>query len=184
MLSMFVLAAPVAPEGRVFGLDAQTLIGVGIQLLNGIILAVALGFILYKPVKEFMQRRAEGIQSQMDNAEAMMAKANALVAEYERKIKNIDQERLELLEAVRQKAVEESKVILEEARKEAAALRRRSLERVAEDKKRLQEEARLHIIEVASLMAQKYLAQKIDEATEEQLFAEAIAQLEEAQWPN
>ena len=33
-------------------------------------------------------------------------------------------------------------------------------------------------------MAQKYLAQKIDEATEEQLFAEAIAQLEEAQWPN
>lgn len=181
---MFVLSAQVVPAGRVFALDTQTLIGVGIQLLNGIILALALGFILYKPVKEFMQRRAEGIHSKIENAEALMAKANALIAEYDRKLKNIDQERLELLEAARQQAVEESKAILEEARKEAAALKRRSLEKVAADKKRFQEEARLHMIELATLMAQKYIAQNIDEATQDRLFAEAIAQLEEAQWPN
>lgn len=43
----------VVPDGRVFGLDAQTLISIGIQLFNAIILALALGFILYNPVKEF-----------------------------------------------------------------------------------------------------------------------------------
>lgn len=184
MHKMIEFSAQAVPEGRVFGLDLQTLISIGIQLLNGIILAVALGFILYKPVKEFMQRRTDQIQSKIDDAEAMMAKANALIEEYEQKIKNIDQERLEILEAARLKAVDESKIILEEARKEASALKQRSLERIAEDKKRLQEETRLYIIELASLLAQRYMAQNIDDETQEKLFTEALAQLEEAQWQN
>ena len=54
------------PEERLFGLDSQTLIQIGIQLLNGIILAVALGYILYKPVKEFLHKRSEGIQNKID----------------------------------------------------------------------------------------------------------------------
>ena len=184
MLNLFVLSAQAVPEGRVFGLDMQTLIGIGIQLLNAIILAVALGFILYKPVKEFMQKRTDRIQSKMDKADATMAQAKALIAEYDRKIKNIDQERIELLEAARQQAVEESKVILEEARKEALALIQRSIERIAEDKKRLQEETRLYIIELASMIAEKYIAQNMDDETQDKLFTEALAQLEEAQWQN
>lgn len=184
MHNMIVFSAQAVPEGRVFGLDLQTLISIGIQLLNGIILAAALGFILYKPVKEFMQRRTDRIQSKINDADAMMAKANELIAEYDRKIKDIDQERIAILEAARLKAVDESKIILAEARKEASELKQRSLERVAEDKKRLQEETRLYIIEIASLMAQKYIAQNIDNETQEKLFTEAMAQLEEAQWQN
>lgn len=182
--SLFMLAVQAVPEGRVFGMDLQTLIGIGIQLLNGIILAVALGFILYKPVKEFMQKRTDRIQSKIDNADTTMAQAKALISEYDRKIKNIDQERIELLEAARQKAKEESKIILAEARKEASVLIQRSRDRIAEDKKRLREETRLYIIEVASLMAQKYIAQNIDDATQDKLFTEALSQLEEAQWQN
>ncbi len=184
MFSMMVFSAQAVPEGRVFGLDTQTLIGIGIQLLNGIILAVALGFILYKPVKEFLQRRAERIRSQINEAGAAMAKANALIAEYERKIREIDKERLAILEAASLEAAEERKKILEEARKEASAIRKRALEKIAEDKKRLEKETRLYIIEVASLMARKYIAQSMDAKTQERLFEEALGQLEAAQWQN
>src|SRR5690554_160094 len=104
---MIVFSAQAVPEGRVFGLDLQTLIGIGIQLLNGIILAVALGFILYKPVKEFMQRRTDRIRNNINEAKAAMTKANELIAEYDRKIKEIDKERLAILEAARLKAAEE-----------------------------------------------------------------------------
>ena len=184
MESLIEVSTQALPEGRVFGLDAQTLIGIGIQLFNGILLAVALGFILYKPVKEFMQRRTNRIQNKINEAETTMISANALIAKYKQQIKNIDQERLELLEAARLKAADESRTIREEARKEAQALKERTLDSIYEDKKRLKEESRLYIIELASLMAEKYIAQKIDRTTEEKLFNETLAQLEDAQWLN
>ena len=62
MSSKIILLAQAVPEGRVFGLDSQTLISIGIQLFNGSILAVALAFILYNPVKDFMEKRREKIQ--------------------------------------------------------------------------------------------------------------------------
>lgn len=184
MNGTIVFLAQTVPKGRVFALDSQTLIGIGIQLLNGIILAVALGFIFYKPVKEFMQKRTERIQSNIENADATMAKANELIAEYNEKMKDIDKERMEILETARLEANKESKRILEEAKYEAEQIRKRSLERIAEERQRLQEEARLHIIELSSIMAQKYISQNIDDEAQEKLFEETIAQLEEAQWQN
>jgi F-type H+-transporting ATPase subunit b len=183
-LQRIVYLAQVVPEGRVFGLDFQTLIHIGIQLLNGIILAVVLSFILYKPVKEFMRKRSERIQSKIDEADANMAKANELIAEYEEKLKNIENERAEILEAARLKVADESKNILEEARREAFEIKKRSMDSVAEDKERLKEETRLYIIELASLMAEKYIKQSIDAEVQDKLFEEALAQLEEAQWQN
>lgn len=183
MHGMMFLAQTV-PEGRVFGLDSQTLISISIQLFNAIILAVALGYILYKPVKEFMQRRTEKIQTEIEKADATMAKANELIARYDTKLKNIDKERMEILEAARLKAADESKIILKEAKQEAYEIKKRSLESISEEKKRLKEETRLHIIELASFMAQKYITLNIDDETQDKLFEEAIAQLEDAQWQN
>ena len=74
-LHNLIFLAQTVPEGRVFGLDSQTLISIGIQLFNAILLAVVLGYLLYKPVKEFMQNRTNRIQSQLDDAEATMEKS-------------------------------------------------------------------------------------------------------------
>lgn len=184
MNNIMVLIAEAVPEGRVFALDSQTLISIAIQLFNGIILALALGFILYKPVKEFLEKRTERIQNKIDDADSTMAKAKELIAEYENKLKDINKERMEILEEARLKANEESRKIIEEAREEARQIKQRSLESIAEDKRRLKEEARLYIIEVASLMAEKYIAENIDDKAQDRLFQEALAQLEETQWQN
>lgn len=170
------------PDGRVFGLDSQTLIQIGIQLLNAILLAAALGYLLYNPVKEFMQKRTDRIQKQMDDAEAAKARAEELIAEYKQKLSEIDREREEILEAARLRAAEERKAIIAEAKQEALEQKQRVSESIAAQKERLKEEARLYIIEAASLMAEKYIAQTIDDQIQDKLFAEALAQLEEAQW--
>ena len=159
---IMLLAAQTVPEGRVFALDFQTLSGIVIQLINGIILAAALSYILYKPVQEFMRRRTERIQSKLDDAEAMMAKANELKAEYEQKMQGIEKERAELLEAARLQVAEESSVILENAREEASQIKEQALESLAEEKKRLKEEkTHLYIIELATLLAEKYIMEKL-----------------------
>lgn len=170
------------PEGRVFGLDTQTLISIGIQLFNAIILAVALGFILYNPVKDFLRKRTEGIQKKIDDSDAAMLKAKELIAEYDAKIKEIDKERLEILEATRLKASEESKLILEDAKLEAVEIKKRSADSVSAEKSRLKEETRIYIIELASLMAKKYITENIDEDTQEKLFEESLAKMEGAKW--
>lgn len=179
---MIVLLAQNVPEGRVFGLDMQTIVSIGIQLFNGIILAVILSYILYKPVKEFMRKRTEKIQGKINDADSTMAKANELITEYDQKIKDINKERIEILEAARLEAADESKIILAEARKEAQAVKERSLESVSKERKRLQEESRLYIIELASLMAKEYISENIDDSAQEKIFEETLARLEDTQW--
>lgn len=181
---MVPILAQTAPEGRVFGLDSQTFFSGSLQLLNGIILAVALSWLLYKPVKEFLQKRAERIQGEIDQAEATMIKGNELITEYDKKIQDIDQERIEILEAARLTAEDEAKVIIAEAEKEAQEIKYRSLESVSKEKIRLQEESRLYIIELASIIAEKYIAQNIDDESQDKIFEETLAKLEDTQWLN
>ena len=115
--SIIVFLAQAVPEGRVFGLDMQTFISAAIQLLNAIILALVLTKILYKPVKEFMQKRSDKIKSKMDNADATMAKAQELIAEYDEKIRKIDKERAEILESARLSEEEYKKFWKRQSRK-------------------------------------------------------------------
>lgn len=181
---MVSLLAQTAPDGRVFGLDLQTFFDMGIQLFNGILLSVILGWLLYNPVKQFLQNRAERIQSKITESEAVMAKGNELIAEYDKKLQEIDKERVEIFEAARLAAEEEGKTIIEAARKEAQELKARSMESISKEKARLKEESRLYIIELASLMAEKYITQNIDDETQEKIFEETLAKLEDTQWQN
>lgn len=183
-LHNLIFLAQTVPEGRVFGLDSQTLISIGIQLFNAILLAVVLGYLLYKPVKEFMQNRTNRIQSQLDDAEATMEKANQLIAQYNAKLKDIEIERAEIFNAARWDASENSKVIIEEAKREAEAIIKRARERVAADQQRLKEETRRHIIELAALIVEKYITANIGEQEQNQIFEETLAQMEEIRWQN
>ncbi|MGI6161243.1 MAG: hypothetical protein ACOYJD_04355 [Christensenellales bacterium] len=170
------------PDGRVFGLDQQTLISTGIHLLNACILAVALGFILYKPVQEFMRKRSERISGQLDEARNKMVEADALKAGYEKKLREIDAERVKILEAARLTASEKSRRIIDLARSEAADIKQRAEQSAMSERERLKEETRLYIIEASSLMAGKFVEKTIDSDTQDRLFDEAIAELEESAW--
>ena len=182
MLNLMVYMAQTVPEGRLFALDSQTLISIGIQLVNGIILAVALGLILYKPVKSFMDKRTEGIRARFESADKAMAKADELIAEYNKKMEQVERERIEILESARLQAAREGREILEQAKREAEEISKRTYESIEKDKARLQEETRRYVIELASLIAEKYIARSIDEEIQDKLFDEALARMEDAQW--
>lgn len=179
---MIVFLAHSVPEGRLFAMDSQTLIQIGMQLFNATILTVVLTVILYKPVKEFMSKRSERIQGKIDDADGTMAKANELIAEYDEKIKDIEKERIEILEAARLEATDERALIIEEANKEAEEIKKRSIEGASLEKKKLQEESRLYIIELASLMAERYIVENIDNEAQDKFYEESLSQMEGAQW--
>jgi len=175
-------ASESPPPGRVFGLDKDTLIGVGLQLFNAALLAVVLSRILYKPVRNFMGKRAERISSQLSQAEEGVAEANRLKAQYEQKLADIELERIEILDAAREIAVEKNKQMMEEGRKEVATLKERASADVQRERERLREEISLHILEVSLEIASKFVQHTIDKETQDRMFEETIAELEETTW--
>ena len=177
---IFFLSA--VPEGRLFGLDQQTLISAAIQLINVVLLAALLTWLLYKPVRRFLLKRAEHIASELARAAADMEKADALKADYEKRIDDVELERASVLEAARELAAVKSQQIIDGAKSDAASAKERSDEEIRKERERISDEIRQHIIDVASVMAEKFVAQTLDREARDRLFNETMAELEDISW--
>ena len=181
LLSSFVFMA--VPDGRVFGLDAQMLQSIGIQLFNATLLAVLLFIILYKPVRNFLQKRAEKIKEQMDQAALDMAAADALRVQYKENLENVEQTRIQILESAQRSATQKSEQILQESKKKAEDIRVQAMCDIQNERAQAEDEMKRQILEVSSRMAGKIVQYAMDETTQDRLFKEAIAELEGTAWP-
>ena len=180
---MIQFLAAAVPEGRMFGLDEQTLWQFAMQFINTAILAAILYFLLYKPVRKFMQARTERIQAQIDRAEEERQAADGLKARYEESLAEIEQERAEILNAAHQAAAQTSKEMLEESKDRALAIKQQAELDILREQEQAKDAFRLHVIELSSAMAAKIIAHAIDKETQDRLFDEALSELEDAKWP-
>ena len=172
------------PQERLFGLDSQTLIAVVIQLITIIVLFVVLKLLLHKPVAKFLKNREDRIEGDLQYAEEEKTKANQLKIEYEQKIKDIELEKIELLDAAKKIADEKARETETAAKTEAETIKARALKEVEIEHERAKAEVKKVIIDCSSAMVAKFLARTIDAETHEQLFNETMAELEEVAWHN
>ena len=173
-----------APPGQVFGLNQEMFIAIGQQLFNALILFVVLRFLLYKPVRNFLQKRSERIKNQLERTESDMLTANTLKEQYEQDLAGIEQERFAILETAQQTAKEKSREIIHEGKQEATALLNRALQDIESEQAEAKMALKQHIVDLSALMASKFVSQTMDKETQDRLFAETLAELEEAPWPN
>lgn len=171
-------------EGYVIMLDQQTLIQVAIQIINTCILCFALSKLLYKPVTNFLNARKEKIAEQIDSAEAKLTEAEALKAEYENKLKNIEVEKNSILEKARTQAGKNSQQIIAEARKEAEDIHNRAMTDIKREEEKAKDEIKKQIIEVSSLVSGKFVAAKMTEEEQNKLVDDTISDLEGVEWLN
>ena len=179
----FALAAAV-PEGRLFGLDQQTLIQFGINLFNVILLAIILAKLLYNPVRNMLRKRADRIRGQIEHAASEMAKANEIKHEYEQKRLDIEREQEVILESARRIATDTGRMIISEAKREADAIRARATANIEFEKERAREDMRLAIIDISKAMTEMYLQRAINADDHNRFFADAMSELEDASWRN
>ncbi len=171
-------------DGYVIMLDQQTLIQFAIQLVNTCILCFALSKLLYKPVTEFLAARREKIENQIDSAQAKLDEAEALKAEYENKLKNIESEKNYILEKARAQANKNSQQIIADAKQEAQTIHNRAMTDIKREEEKAKDEIRKQIIEVSAAMSGKFVSANISEEEQEKLVDETISGLEEVQWQN
>jgi len=171
-----------AAEPRLFGLDQNTFISVAANLVNLVILAVVLSYLLYKPVRNFLRKRTDRIQGQIADAANEMAKAEELKLLYETKLEEVQGERDEILSEANKIAADKSQRLIAEARKEADAIRARAATNVEMEWERAETEMRNAIIEVSSVLAEKFVTLAINKETHDKLFEEALTDLEGVKW--
>jgi F-type H+-transporting ATPase subunit b len=170
------------PPGRVFGIDQATLINIVANVLNVAVLAAFLAYLLYRPVRTILNKRTSRIQGQLSQAEEELEKATELRRKYEAKMEDIEREREEILNEARKVAADSSRRLVAEAKKEADTVRERAAQNVEMEWERAENDMRTAIIDVSSLMAEKFVSLAINKETHDRLFNETIADLEEMKW--
>ena len=181
LLDILIFMSEV-PPGRVFDVDSQTLIQIIANIINVAVLAGFMSFLLYKPVRDVLNKRTNRIQGQLIQAEEELEKATELRRKYEHKLEEAEREREDILTEARKVAADSSRRLLAEAKKEADAIKERAAANVEMEWERAENDMRTAIIDVSAVMAEKFVSLAINKETHDRLFEETVSDLEGMTW--
>ena len=182
-LNSLVLATSNVND-RIFGLDAQMLGAALFVIVNVLLLITLLSYLLYLPVKKFMADRSNKIETNIRESATNRENAEALKADYEAKLKNINKEADEILAEARKKAIVREDEIIREAKAEAERIMHRAHLEIEREKEQAKDDMRKEIIEVATLMASKFVANSMDVKTKDALIEETLNDMGDSTWLN
>jgi len=169
------------PEGTILHFDKQLLIEIAIYMFNVLLLVGVLSFLLYKPVKKFLNQRHGRIQGDLASAQQLREEAERLKAQYEGMIAGIGEERDEILAGAHKRAVERSDELLFEARREAEVLHTRAAAELELERKNALNDMKEQMIEISTLMAGRFVQVSMDRETQDRYIDEAFADWMEEQ---
>lgn len=176
------LAASGETYSRLFGLDTQLLVDAAITALAVFVLFIALSKLLFNPAREFLAKRQEKIQTDMDLAEKSKEEGLELKAEYTQKLKNVQKEAEGILSDTRKKALLQEREIVEEAKDEAVRIRKRADKEIELEKSKVKDEVKQEMIAIASAMAGKIVSTSIDEKQQAELIEDTLKEMGDSTW--
>lgn len=167
---------------RLIGFDLQLLHDAVLTGINVFILFFALSYLLFNPVRDVLEKRRQKIAGELAQAAEDKTSAAALKEEYEAKLKDINKEAENILETARRKAKVREEEMLEEARAEAARILERANREIELEKKKAVDDMKQEVIDIATLMAKKVVANSIDIRIQDALIGETLKEMGESTW--
>lgn len=131
-----------------------------LHLGNFALLSLGLYLLLYKPVKSFMDKRAEAIEKQAKEAKSKLDEANALKFEYEKRLEDADKEAQDIKTKASEQAQLAADTKLKDAEKQKEKIISDAKAAAQRQKEKVLEESKQEIIELAAQMAEKVLKSK------------------------
>jgi F-type H+-transporting ATPase subunit b len=138
----------------------------GFALINFAIFLGIMSRLAWKPLKQFMIERHDGIARNLHEAARLRAEAEATLKQYETKIAGIDREIDTLLAQIRQQAEQDKARIIAAAEADAKRLKEDAERQIAAEIDRARRELRRGVIEAAVAAADETLKKSI--ATDDQ----------------
>lgn len=148
-----------------------------------IALIIFTGILIYMKVPGMLaaslDKRAETIRNELDEARRMREEAQQLLAEYQRKRKDAEKEAVDIVAS----AEREAETIVKEAkeRTEEYVARRTAMaeEKIAKAEADAVNEVRASAVNLAVAAAERIIAEKTDVATQSKLFDQSIGQVKQ-----
>lgn len=167
---------------RLFDLDIQLIFDSMLTAVNIFILFTVASYLFFNPVRDFLKKRQDKIQNDIETAAKQKEDAISLKAEYDSKLKDINKEAEEILSAARKKALKNEAKIVDEAKEEAARIIERANREAELEKRRAADDMKKEMIALASVMAGKVVAASIDTTVQDSLVKETLKEMGENTW--
>lgn len=167
---------------RLIGFDPQLLHDAVMAGINVFILFFALSYLLFNPVRDVLEKRRKKIADELAQAAGDKKSAAEMKAEYEAKIKNVNQEADNILETARKKAKKREEEMLAEARAEAARVIERAHREIELERKKAVDDMKKELIDIAALMAKKAVGDSLDVNIQNALIDETLREMGESTW--
>lgn len=132
------------------------------QFIALIVLIVIVGIFGYKPLKKFLDKRANYIQSEVSNAEKNNLASKDNLLNSEKNIAASKQEALEIVENAKTSAGKERLAILKKADEEANLIREQAKLEIIKEKEKAKKDVRDEIINVALEASEKVLQREVN----------------------
>ncbi len=145
-----------------------------LHLLNFVILAGGLTFLLFKPVTRFLEQRKEQFAKAEEENQRAEEENQRLRAEYEQKLQEADAEILERQKAAEKEWAEISAQHINEAKEKAAAIIHAAEEEAEDRKEHILESAQTEIGELVVTATQKLLSDTVTPERNSALYDEFV----------
>lgn len=187
VLCAYVLAVGVAPSGLGTALFAASADGGPPMGLRGdlslfTIFAFALflwvlGKLAWKPMIEGLDRRESGIRKAIEDAEENRRKSEALLADYQKKLRETEQTVQAMVAEARRDAERTGKDLIASAQKEVDQIRIRAREEIRQAKDTALAEVFSQVNSQVILAAEQVLGRALADADQDRLVSEALAHI-------
>lgn len=144
-------------------------------IVNVLVLYVAMRHFFFRPVQEFLGKRAEYVKSEIEAAETSRVEAAELVAAYEAKLSNAKDEARRIIETAGKQAASGRVEIEAKAREQAELMLKRAEKEISLERDKALASLRDEIGELSLLAAAHLLGQKLDTEADQRLVQEFIA---------
>lgn len=167
-------------EVRVIPVDSSVVL----TLVAVVILYFGLKHFLYEPVSNFLSKRRENIEKDIEGAKTANEEAEVLRLEYEAKISEAREESQKILADARKRGEELKTEILTDAKKEAESIRVRAKEDIDREKSAAFESIRSETGEMALLIASKIMEKEMNVKNQDRLVDQFIDEVGNTPWQN
>jgi len=167
---------------RLFNLDWQLIADSCLTIIAVVVLFFAFSYFLFDPVRKMLNDRKEKILFELNDAKENMENAQALKAEYEEKLKNVEKEAEAILSEARRKALANENAIVAQAKEEAARILERARVEAELEKQKMADDVKKEMVSIASILAGKVVSASIDTTVQDQLIDETLKEMGEGTW--
>lgn len=151
-----------------------------LHLFNFILLGTGLYLLLYKPVKIFMDQRTAYYKEMDERAHAQLAQAEALQADYTRKLDTVQQEIDAQRKAANDKIAAARQAVLDDAKAESQRLLDKTRAQAEAERQRLLADSRAEVTELALEAAGKLAGETMTDQRQKSLLDDILQKVGES----